>query len=220
LQAIRYAVNEWKVNIISMSFGYESEREEIQDALTFAGEKNVLLLAAASNVGGNLGGAQRWPGNRENVMSIGATEGKGFGYEDNPPAQPNEYNFATLGVMVPVWTVPDEKNESKQIHRTGTSIATPIAAAIAASVLDFIRAVETSYVGTFPQRQQDSTQQRVKSAKRKVLQANGMCRVFSLMARRHPSNNNGWHYVQPANLVTKHDKPEDVLHSILKALDE
>jgi hypothetical protein len=103
LQAIRYAVEVWHVDILSMSFGYESMVEVIDDALKFAGDHKVLLIAAASNVGSNTAYSRRWPSERDNVISVRAAEGRGFEWEGNPPPDSYDYNFSTLGVMVPVW---------------------------------------------------------------------------------------------------------------------
>lgn len=205
----------WGADIISMSFGYEAEVEVIEKALKKADENNVLLIAAASNVGGNTALAQRWPGTRDNVMSVYAAEGKGFQYADNPPPRANAYNFATLGVMVPVWSVPDESGDSPEIYCTGTSYATPIAAAIAASVLEFIRHTETDYVNQFPNSRKDALQARIDVAKTAVSRASGMCKVFMLMSEKKGD----YDYVQPANLLTtEFVSPVSVIGRFLEAL--
>jgi hypothetical protein len=208
-------VDVWGVNIISMSFGYEAEVEVIEKALKKADDNNVLLIAAASNVGGNTALAQRWPSMRDNVMSIYAAEGKGFQYADNPPPRANAYNFATLGVMVPVWSIPNESGESPRIYCTGTSYATPIAAAIAASVLEFIRCTESDYMNQFPKHQRERLQARVNTAKTAVSRASGMCKIFMLMAEKKGD----YDYVQPANLLTtEFVSPVSVMGKFLEAL--
>lgn len=214
-QAISYAVETWAVDIISMSFGYEAEVEVIEKALKIADDNNVLLIAAASNVGGNTALAQRWPGTRDNVMSVYAAEGKGLQYADNPPPRPNAYNFSTLGVMVPVWSVPDESGDSPGIYCTGTSYATPIAAAIAASVLEFIRRTESDYINQFPEYRRERLQTRVNIAKHTVSRASGMSKVFKLMVEKKGD----YDYVQPANLLTtEFVSPVSVLGRFLEAL--
>jgi hypothetical protein len=208
-------VEVWDVDIISMSFGYEAEVEVIEKALKKADDNNVLLIAAASNVGGNTALAQRWPGTRDNVMSVYAAEGKGFQYADNPPPRANAYNFATLGVMVPVWSVPDDSGNSQEMHCTGTSYATPIAAAIAASVLEFIRHTESDYMNQFSKERRERLQGRVDVAKTAVSRASGMCKVFMLMAEKKGD----YDYVQPANLLTtEFVSPVSVLGRFLEAL--
>jgi hypothetical protein len=208
-------VEVWDVDIISMSFGYEAEVEVIEKALKKADDNNVLLIAAASNVGGNTALAQRWPGTRDNVMSVYAAEGKGFQYADNPPSRANAYNFATLGVMVPVWSVPNDSGISQEMYCTGTSYATPIAAAIAASVLEFIRHTESDYVNQFPKNRRERLQDRVDIAKTAVSRASGMSKVFMLMAEKKGD----YDYVQPANLLTtEFVSPVSVLGRFLEAL--
>jgi hypothetical protein len=123
-----------------MSFGHESAIEVIDEALEFAERHNLLLLAASSNVGGNTGRARRWPGSRHNVISMCATDGNGAECERNPPPRDNTSNFATFGVTAPVWWSVDSHDFDVEmcIYRTGTSVATPIAAAIAALIIESV----------------------------------------------------------------------------------
>jgi hypothetical protein len=214
LQAIRYAVEVWHVDILSMSFGYESMVEVIDDALKFAGDHKVLLIAAASNVGSNTAYSRRWPSERDNVISVRAAEGRGFEWEGNPPPDSYDYNFSTLGVMVPVWSVPNDKDQSEQIYRTGTSIATPIAAAIAASVLEFVRTTEGRYVESCAPPEKRNRQRRLARATRELSQARGMCKVFLMMAEK----TGRFDYVQPANLLGRYMTPEKLLEQILDRL--
>lgn len=91
-----------------------------------------LIFAAASNTGGN--GSRPWPASHPGVFCIHATDERGVtNPRMNPTALGNVDNFATLG----------DKIESywggKRRCISGTSFATPIAAAIAANVLDFAR---------------------------------------------------------------------------------
>jgi hypothetical protein len=215
-QAIRHAVEVWNVDIISMSFGFEGVVDEIDEALNFATSHNVLLIAAASNVGGNTARARRWPGTRDNVLSMCATEGNGCEYKGNPPPKDNDFNFATLGVMVPVWTVPVGQGNSQQIYRSGTSIATPVAASIAASIIELIRRTEEEYVNQHSEHERNDVKDRVKRAKVAISQARGMCKVFLLMAQK----TGRYHYVQPTNLLTKYMTPTKLLDRILDSLDE
>lgn len=54
-QAIRHAVDKWKVHIIAMSFGFEIEQNSpieehsILKSIRYAGSKGVAMFAAASN---------------------------------------------------------------------------------------------------------------------------------------------------------------------------
>jgi subtilisin family serine protease len=203
LQAIRYAVSKWQVDIISMSFGYELEVEVVHEALKFAEANNVLLIAAASNVGCNTARARRWPGNRFNVLSMCATEGNGYPYKNNPPHKHNAWNFATLGVMVPTWSKPE--------YMTGTSIATPIAAGIAASVIELVRSTEREYLARYPEHQS-----RLKAAKDAMSRAENMGKIFGHMAHKK----GGYDYLHPSNLLTRTMTPVKLLEAILDKLEE
>lgn len=201
-----------------MSFGYENEVEVIEKALKHADEKGVLLVAAASNVGGNTGRAKRWPSTRDNVLAVYAAGGKGEEYTDNPPPRSNHYNFATLGVMMPVWSTPDKEGTSQEICCTGTSYATPVAAAIAASILEFMWHTETSYLRQYdrdPEHRRLALQNRVNIAKSAIVRASGMSKVFKMMAVSKGS----YDYVQPTNLLTSEFiRPESVFGNIVEEL--
>jgi hypothetical protein len=197
-----------------MSFGYETVIDEIDQALKLASEHNVLLIAAASNVGGNTGRAQRWPAIRDNVISMCATQGKGFQYKRNPPPRDNNFNFATLGVMVPVWTVPATEGNSQIIYMSGTSIATPVAAAIAASIIEFIRHTEERYVAQHSEHGKVDYRPRVDRAKKAILQASGMCKIFSLMAVKMGD----YYHIQPTNLLTTYMTTTELLGKMLEGL--
>jgi hypothetical protein len=76
LQAIKYAVERWEVDVISMSFGYSSPINVINEAFEEADSNGVLMLAAASNVSGNVKKARAWLATRSKVVCIHATGGK------------------------------------------------------------------------------------------------------------------------------------------------
>lgn len=190
------------MDIISMSFGYEAEVEVIEKAFKKADDNNVLLIVAA-----NTALAQRWPGTRDNVMSVSAADGHGSPYSGNPPPRRDAYNLATLGVMVPVWSVPDEYGNSRKIHRTGTSYAAPIAAAIAASVLELIRHTEDGHMNHVP----EEWRERLQAASRPM----GMRKVFMRMAVKR----GGYDFVLPARLLnTGFESPVSVLNRLLETL--
>lgn len=242
MQAIKYAVGTWKVDIISMSFGYEAEVPIIEQELKEADRAGILLFAAASNVGGNTMFARRWPAKRTNVMCMYACEGEGNWYDKNPTADPHEHNFAALGVSVPLHTIPDASGNSPEIYRSGTSISTPVAAAIAASVLETIQRMQGEYVeyklGPFDKRIDaqacasnpkmaaqvqrkrqmivDKVNKRYNTAIEKLKTARGMSAAFSLMAE----NRQGYEYIQPWKLLREHDIPIVLVTKVFEKLEE
>ena len=129
---IRKAVDDWEVDIISMSFGFPYLQLDIQKALDDAISKKVLLFAAAANDGANEHIA--YPANQPSVFAIFSTDGFGNPSDFNPVFRDDGFSFATLGENV----LSNHLNNTKKTL-SGTSIATPIAAATAALVLEFVR---------------------------------------------------------------------------------
>ncbi|KAI9926347.1 hypothetical protein MW887_004111 [Aspergillus wentii] len=140
-RAIDYAVTEWNVDIISMSFGIREYHEPMKTAISNALHNQTLMFAAASNDGANLGRA--FPAKYPSVFCIHSTDGNGNPSAFNPTADEKDVNFSLLGEHVRShW--PAGKNGHNDIvnFMSGTSVATPIAAGLAASVLSFVRQQE------------------------------------------------------------------------------
>ena len=117
------------MHIISMSFGFEDKNEAIDDAIEKAFKADKLMFAAASNEGGNKGRSR--PSRSSNVICIHACDGKGNKGDMSPSPVKKKDNFTTLGVAV------KSRWKKKTVYKSGTSFATPVAAAIAADVLEF-----------------------------------------------------------------------------------
>ncbi len=180
LQAINWAVEQWNVHIISMSFGYESRNSTIDDAIARAFKADKLMFAAASNEGGNKGRSR--PSKDSRVICIHACDGKGNNGDMNPSPVRNKDNFTTLGVAV------QSRWKKKTVYKSGTSFATPVAAAIAANVLEFI--------SIKPQFSEDD---------RKLLYtSDGMLEVFRIMSKERQ----GYDYLQPGHLWDGKDDDE------------
>jgi hypothetical protein len=68
-------VDKWEVNIISLSFGYSSEKlgayGDIKDAIASVSKK-ALIFAAASNNG--LNQLRAWPAQEFNVFGVYSTD--------------------------------------------------------------------------------------------------------------------------------------------------
>jgi hypothetical protein len=119
-----------------MSFGFPTRDTAIQEAIKYAFYRDVIMFAAASNGGGNRGIA--YPANQHSmVICINSTDGKGNVSGFSPNRDPRSENFATLGEVVEsAW--PSSKHDDKQC-KSGTSYATPIAVAVAATLLQYVR---------------------------------------------------------------------------------
>ena len=142
-QAIRWAVEEQDADIVSLSLGWEQEQSDgenrvISNAISNAlahRNQNLLIFAAASNLGGSK--HELFPANHQTVFSIRGTNTKGKHEEFNPslPERGGKV-FGTLGLEVPA---SNRGREAPQyINKTGTSVATAVAAGIAAIVVGYI----------------------------------------------------------------------------------
>ncbi|KAJ2987379.1 hypothetical protein NUW58_g4379 [Xylaria curta] len=144
--AVNYAVSEWKVDIISMSFGFPTcnikDYIELERALANAYAKEVLLFAAASNNGGRLG--RSFPARELTVIAIHATDANGNRSSFSPTATDDDISIATIGEAVesawPVHLCDEDATNLKYVqYKSGTSYATPIVAGIAAFLLLYAR---------------------------------------------------------------------------------
>ncbi|KAK1975649.1 pfs domain-containing protein [Colletotrichum cereale] len=142
-KSINWAVNEWKVDVISMSFGFP-DRDidgyvDLENALQNAYANNVVLLAAASNSGGKLG--RSFPAREPTVIAVHATDTNGNRCHFSPTAMDYDMNLATVGEAVesawPVVLCDDDTNYVK--YKSGTSYATPIMAGISAFLMTYAR---------------------------------------------------------------------------------
>lgn len=135
MKAIRHATNNWKVDIITMSFGFPSLGEDvkgIQSAIDDAYHLEKLMFAAAKNDGANSGIA--YPANQDQVICVNSTDGQGNPSKYNPSPEAGR-NLSTLGEAVKSSWPAGLKNG--QQRKSGTSFAAPIAAGIGAVVLDY-----------------------------------------------------------------------------------
>jgi hypothetical protein len=137
-----HAVTNWKVDIVSMSFGLADENDdgcdELANAILKAHAAAVLIFAAASNSGMHSGPA--FPARHSNVFCIYASDGMGNSGLTNPTAKTHDYNFSTLGHAVEsAWPKVLSRYPTWTKRKSGTSFSTPIAAGIAAFILLYAR---------------------------------------------------------------------------------
>ncbi|KAH6997701.1 peptidase S8/S53 domain-containing protein [Ilyonectria sp. MPI-CAGE-AT-0026] len=190
-EAIDWAVEKWNVDIISMSFGFENQNKAIDDAIERAFKADKLMFAAASNEGGNKGRSR--PGRNPNVICIHACDGKGNKGDMSPNPMKKKDNFTALGVAV--------KSRWKKItvYKSGTSFATPVAAAIAANVLEFA-----------------NFKCELLERKQLLYKRDGMLEVFRAMS----TERDNYDYVQPGHLWNSIDGDEELARTIKRILAE
>lgn len=104
---------------------------------TFRNAKEKLVFAAAGNLGPYK--SRAWPARKPGVIAVHATDGSGKGAKFNPNPQ-NSLNLSTLGKYIQMkWPDPANPGKYENVYISGSSFATPIAAGIAANVLEFAR---------------------------------------------------------------------------------
>jgi hypothetical protein len=132
----------WKVDIITLSIALSEPNYDIDEELNQAlypcspDATGKIVFAAAGNRGANK--PRAWPASKRGVIAIHATDGRGSAVNMNPNREGN-LNLATLGSDIKMRWPGDRPGEFKDVYISGTSFSTPIAAGIAANILEFAR---------------------------------------------------------------------------------
>jgi len=137
--AIRYAVDNG-AKVINMSFGkyYYSDKDVVDDAIKYAMKKDVLLVHAAGNDSKNKDVEDSYPTRKlsdgtiaTNWLEVGASANKkgkkligGF----------SNYGKTTVDLFAPGVEIYSTVQNNKYIYESGTSMAAPSAAGVAAII--------------------------------------------------------------------------------------
>ena len=140
--AIRYAADNG-AHIINMSFGksFSPQKSVVDEAVRYAESKGVLLVHAAGNDGEDVGEKPSFPtplftggGRSPAWIEVGASSWKGL---DSLAAEFSNYGRAQVDLFAPgvdiYSTIPDGEYE----RNSGTSMASPVAAGVAALVMAY-----------------------------------------------------------------------------------
>jgi hypothetical protein len=123
-----------------LSLGFDKRLSCIDAALEEAHGNGILVFAATSNNGAATSRHIAWPASMIKVFGINSAEFHGRTSSFNPPEDTDDgfsrYKFLGEGVRS-AWPLHLDEGEEKTL--TGTSMATPIAAATAALFIEFIR---------------------------------------------------------------------------------
>jgi hypothetical protein len=140
-----------------MSFGFKFKKHQkhrgLEQAIHDAYKANVLMFAAASNHGDMDFEPIAYPAQDPYVFCVNSSHAYGRSSLFNPQAADEGNNFSILGQCVPsTWPravkveymdkVDDDYGVGVWKRSSGTSVATPIAAAIAALVIQYGRLKE------------------------------------------------------------------------------
>ncbi len=136
--AIYYAVDNG-ASIINMSFGkkYSYNKKIVDDAVKYAESKDVLLIHAAGNEALNIDEVQHFPCKRfegtkkeaKNFVDVGALSWKPG---EEIPANFSNYGKKTVDVFAPGVDIYSTKSGGGYIDESGTSMACPVTAGVAA----------------------------------------------------------------------------------------
>lgn len=174
-------------DIITMSFGFPHEKPSIKKAIQKAEvdrDWSIIFFAAAANEGSNT--EELFPANFDPVISIRGTDYAGAFVPLYDPhvarIKDGTQLYGTLGEDVP-WGWPDEDKLS-----SGCSIATPIAAGIAAMIIQCV----------------SSTPAFNANDRRRVRTRRAILEVFYEMSVEKATNRR---YINPRNLLDKERQP-------------
>jgi hypothetical protein len=187
----------WKVDIISMAFGFDEADDELD--VVIGETRHTLMFAAASNSRTEplISSLARI---RHRVICVNAADMKGNPLDSNPLQIPMTDNFSIVGKDVFL-----AENE----YGSGTSIATTIAAGVAALVLQFSR--------------QKSPHQTSLDISRLTTTA-GMSSVLRAMSAGELRG--GFKFIQPTSMLLgnsgkgPYERAEEVCESISQALQD
>lgn len=139
-EALADAIDKKKVDIVSMSFGWDEDSDpDLRTVIGRAKDNDVLLFAASSNNGIRTRGGMAYPARALEVIAVDAADGLGTPSKFNPPQRRDKTRFTALGEAVESTFPMHLGNGTGRERMSGTSCATPIAAAIAGLLLEFAR---------------------------------------------------------------------------------
>jgi len=173
-----------------MSFGFDEVVDEIEDAFKVVAQHKGVMLAAASNSGNNHGTA--WPARNRGVVCIYAADGYGNPYPRNPTPLLNNPCFSVLGTEVSGhWC------HERTAHRSGTSVATAVAAGIVCLVVRYMRDIRTIYLKhldcVYKPAQYDRRLEQLTAGSGAIIE------IFNLMSDRELRG--GYHAIKPWKLL-------------------
>jgi hypothetical protein len=175
-----------------MSLGLDFRDTDIDNAIHEAAKANISIFCAAANAGGNK--PRAYPARKNGILCIHASDGVGNDGGISPTPQRNCYNFTTLGISIP------SQWKKKKVFISGTSYATPIAAALAADVLEFAR-----HKCNLEEYQQE-----------RLCQYYGVRRILGLMLEEGAEKRGGYDYVMPFHLWTAGQTDDKVAEKIIE----
>ena len=149
---IRYAVDNG-AKVINTSFGkaFSPNKEWVYDAIKYAAKKDVLIVNAAGNDGKNIDEEKTFPNDApdlkteisDNFLTVGAMSSS---YNEQLPASFSNYGKINVDLFAPGVRVNSTTPENEYGKKSGTSMAAPSAAGVAALVRSYYPKLTASQV--------------------------------------------------------------------------
>tara|TARA_A200000113_G_C8844625_1_gene348138 strand:- start:685 stop:1647 length:963 start_codon:yes stop_codon:yes gene_type:complete len=149
---LRYAVDNG-AKIINTSFGkgFSPKKEWVFEAIEYAASKDVLIVNAAGNDGNNIDFEKVFPNDSrdlkteisDNFLTVGAISAN---YNENLPASFSNYGKINVDVFAPGVQIYSTTPENEYAKFSGTSMAAPSAAGVAALIRSYYPKLSASQV--------------------------------------------------------------------------
>ena len=149
---LRYAVdNGAKVINTSFGKGFSPKKEWVYEAILYAASKDVLIVNAAGNDGKNMDVEKTYPNDSrdlvteisDNVLTVGAMSAN---YDENLPASFSNYGKINVDVFAPGVQIYSTIPEGGYAKFSGTSMAAPSTAGVAALLRSYYPKLSASQV--------------------------------------------------------------------------
>ena len=149
---LRYAVdNGAKVINTSFGKGFSPKKEWVYEAILYAASKDVLIVNAAGNDGKNMDVEKTFPNDSrdliteisDNVLTVGAMSAN---YNENLPASFSNYGKINVDVFAPGVQIYSTTPEEGYAKFSGTSMAAPSTAGVAALIRSYYPKLSASQV--------------------------------------------------------------------------
>jgi subtilisin family serine protease len=133
IEAINYVIDRKKhgvnVRIISASWGSTQKSRALGDVIRKAYENDILFVAAAGNASTNNDRQPHYPSSYDNVLSVAALDRK------DQLASFSNYGVKSVAIAAPGAEILSTWLDNQYEEKSGTSMATPVVAGVAALVL-------------------------------------------------------------------------------------